>query len=50
MNRFKIIGKFKCCGRTMISVKMKSAVCVMSESDFTRIVKAEKWNNKNKAA
>lgn len=49
MNGYEIINRFECCGKMMVSVKMKSAVCTMLEKDFAKIVRSEKWNNKNKA-
>ena len=45
MNGYNVINKFECCGKIMVSVRMESAVCIMPEKDFARIVKAEKWNS-----
>ena len=42
-NTYKIISKFECCGRTMVTVIMdKQAVCVMSEIEFNRMIEAER--------
>lgn len=41
-NTYKIINKFECCGKTMIIVIMDKAACVMSEKDYSRLIKLDK--------
>lgn len=37
---------FDCCGKTMVSVRMKSAVCVMPYEEFKWIMHIENKNNR----
>ena len=42
-NVYKIVCKFECCGRTMVTVIMDGkAACVMPEIEFNRIIEAER--------
>lgn len=42
-NTYKIINKFECCGKTMVTVIMDGkVVCVMPEIEFNRIIEAER--------
>lgn len=51
MNTYKIVGKFTCCGNTMVTVMMNGAACVMLEKEFIRIIETErKWNREYRVA
>ena len=40
---YKIVGKFKCCGVTMVSVIIKGkAACVMPEREYNGIIIRER--------
>ena len=40
---YKVIDKFDCCGVDMVTVIInKKAVCVMTEIEFDRMIKAER--------
>lgn len=42
-NTYKIVSKFECCGRTMVTVIMdKQAACVMTEIEFNKMIEAER--------
>lgn len=47
---YTLIGKFECCGKTMVTVIIKSrAACVMPELEYNRIIEADrKFRQKNK--
>lgn len=49
-NKYRIINKFECYGKTMITIIMESrAVCVMPEWEYNRIIEAErKFRKKNR--
>ncbi len=48
-NTYKLINKFECCGKTMVTVIIKGkAACVMPEIDFNRIIEAERKYYKKK--
>lgn len=42
LKRYKLINKFNCCGKTMVTVIIKGrAACVMSELEYNRIIEIE---------
>lgn len=42
-NTYKIVSKFECCGKTMVTVIMdEKAACVMPEVEFNRIIEEER--------
>ena len=42
-NTYALVGKFECCGETMVTVIIKGrAACVMSELEYNKIIKAER--------
>ncbi len=49
-NTYTLVGKFKCCGKAMVTVIIKGkAACVMSEMEYSRIIETEqKFNKRNK--
>ena len=49
-NTYTLVGKFECCGETMVTVIIKGrAACVMSELEYNRIIKIErKYRKKNR--
>ena len=48
-NAYKLVGKFNCCGKTMVTVIMNGAACTMSEPEYNGIIEAkQKFRNKNK--
>ncbi len=49
-NTYTLVGKFECCGVTMVTVIIEGkAACVMTEREYNRIVEIErKYESKNK--
>ncbi len=49
-NTYTLVGKFECHGVTMVVVAIKGkAACIMSETDYNRIIEAErKYKKKNR--
>lgn len=48
-NYYKRISEFTCCGKRMVTVIIKDkAACVMTESEYNRIIKAERINTNKK--
>lgn len=49
-NTYTILNKFECCGVTMVIVAIKGkAACIMPETDYNRIIEAErKYKKKNR--
>jgi len=46
-NIYTLIGKFNCCGVTMVTVIIKGkAACVMPELEYNRIIENERKYNK----
>jgi len=42
-NTCTLIGKFECCGKTMVTVIIEGqAACVMLEIEFNRIIETER--------
>lgn len=51
VDTYKIVGKFECCGKIMVTVMMSGAACVMPENEFNWIIETErKWNREYKVA
>lgn len=47
-NTYTLINKFTCCGVTMVTVIIKNrAACVMSESEYNRIIENERKHRRN---
>lgn len=48
--KYKVIGKFSCCGNSMVTVIIEGkAACVMPELEYKRIIRAErKFGKKNR--
>lgn len=41
-NTYTLLNKFKCCGKTMVTVIIKGrAACVMPELEYNRIIDGE---------
>ncbi len=53
-NTYTLVGKFECCGKTMVTVIIKrKAACVMLEKDYNKIFETERKYikcNRNKVA
>lgn len=49
-NTYTLIGKFECCGETMVTVIIKGkAACVMPEREYNRIIETERnFKKRNK--
>lgn len=49
-NTYTLVGKFECCGRTMVTVIIEGrAACVMPELEYNRIIEAErKFRQRNR--
>lgn len=48
-NTYTIINKFECCGNTMVVITIKGkAACIMSETDYNRIIEVERQHRKKK--
>ena len=48
---YKVISKFDCCGKTMVTVIMNMAACVMEEKEYRKMVYEEKrFNSRKKVA
>lgn len=45
---YKIIHKFECYGNKMLVVRMDGAACVMSESEYNRIIVNERKHEQRK--
>lgn len=42
-NTYTLIGKFECCGKTMVAVIIKNrSACVMPELEYNRIIENER--------
>ena len=47
-NTYKLINKFECCGKVMVTVIMNKTACVMPELEYNRIIETErKFRKKN---
>lgn len=40
--KYSVIGKFNCCGKSMVTVIMSGTACVMTELEYNRIIEAER--------
>ena len=49
-NTYKLINKFECCGKMMVTVIIKGkAACVMPELEYNRIIETErKYRKRNR--
>ena len=49
-NKYKVVSKFECCGKVMVTVIIKHrAACIMPERDYNRIIENErKFRKKDK--
>lgn len=49
-NTYTLVGKFECCGRTMVTVIIEGrAACVMPELEYNRIIETErKFRQRNR--
>lgn len=49
-NSYRLINKFECCGKTMVTVIIKGrAACVMPELEYNRIIETErKFRQRNR--
>lgn len=42
-NTYKLVNKFECCGKLMVTIIIKGrAACVMTELEYNRIIEAER--------
>ena len=41
-NRFTLISKFSCCGKSMVTVIMDGAACVMDEWEYRKLIYLER--------
>lgn len=42
-NTYTLVGKFECCGKTMVTVIIKGkAACVLPELEYNRIIESER--------
>lgn len=43
LNTYKILNRFECCGKTMVTVIIRNkAACTMPERDYKRIITDER--------
>lgn len=50
-NYYKKIHRFNCCGKAMVTVIIKGkAACVMSETEYNRIIEIERKSKLNRSA
>ncbi len=49
-NTYTLVGKFECCGVTMVTVIIeRKAACVMPEREYNRIIETErKFRKRNR--